>query len=161
MDANPVIKKTGIALILLAVSIPVFILGFAGAEETQPVAAPSAAVPSGGVQPDVLQPDEVQPDESGPAAGPATSVELNGDIIEYSMDGNKVTAQGNVVIFYNDVTLTCDRVEFSRNTGTAHAKGNVRLIKGGESEISGEEMTFNFEKMTGDFAPASIFANPY
>ena len=161
MDANLVIKKTGIVLILLVVSIPVFIFGFAAAEETQPVAAQSDAVLPGEVQPKALQPDEVKPDGAKPAAGPTTSVELNGDIIEYSMDGNKVTAQGNVIIFYNDVTLACDRVEFSRNTGTAHAKGNVRLVKGGESEISGEEMTFNFEKMAGDFTPASIFADPY
>lgn len=148
------IQRTGIVLMLLVMSIPVLIFGIASAqEETQPVAA----------QLNEVEPEEVAPAavEPVPGAGPTTSVELNGDTIEYSMNGNKVTAQGNVVIFYKDVTLTCDYLEFSRDTSIAHAKGNVRLLKGGESEISGEEMTFNFATMNGDFAPATIFANPY
>lgn len=97
-------------------------------------------------------------DEAKPA--PGASVELNGDVVEYSVDGNKITASGNVVILYKDVTLTCDRVEFSRETSTAHAEGNVHLKKGVD-EISGEKMAFNFETMNGDFEPAGIVANPY
>ncbi len=151
MDVDRALRRTGIVLIFLAVSLPVLVLGSAAAQEAQPVVAQSDAVSSG----------EAQPEEAKPGAGPTTSVELNGDTIEYSMDGNKITAQGNVVILYKDVTLTCDRVEFSRDSSTAHAKGNVRLIKGGDSEISGEEMTFNFVTMNGDFAPAAIFADPY
>ncbi len=157
-------KKAGIVLIVLIVSVSVFISGTALAEEEiQPVAAQFNEVkPVEEIPPVDAQATEVPAAvEPGTGAGPTTSVELNGDIIEYSMDGNKITAQGNVVILYEDVTLTCDQVEFSRATSTAHARGNVRLLKGGESEISGEEMTFNFEKMTGDFAPAAIFANPY
>ena len=146
-----VFRRTGIVLILLISGIPAFVFGSAAAQETQPVVAQPEVVPSG----------EAQPEEAKPGAGPATSVELNGDTIEYSMDGNKITAQGSVVILYKDVALTCDQVEFFRDVSTAHAKGNVRLIKGGYSEISREEMTFNFEKMTGDFAPAAIFADPY
>ena len=98
-------------------------------------------------------------DEAKPAS--AASVELNGDVVEYSMDGNRIIAKGNVEIRYKEVVLTCDLVEFSRDTSTAHASGNVRLLKGSDSEISGEEMTFNFATMNGDFAPAAIFANPY
>ncbi|MBI3618201.1 MAG: hypothetical protein HY210_08315 [Candidatus Omnitrophica bacterium] len=145
-------------------SISVFIFGIASAEEEiQPVAAQLNEVePKEETPPVFAQVTEVPATvEPGTGAGPATSVELNGDTIEYSMNGNKVTAEGNVVIFYKDVTLTCDHLEFSRDTSIAHAKGNVRLLKGGESEISGEEMTFNFATMNGDFAPASIFANPY
>ena len=168
-------KRTGIVLMLLVVSIPVFIFGFASAEEEiQPVTAqlnevepkeetPPAAAEVTEVSAAQVKSEEVAPAavEPGAGAGPTTSVELNGDTIEYSMNGNKVTAEGNVVIFYKDVTLTCDYLEFSRDTSIAHAKGNVRLLKGGESEISGGEMTFNFATMNGDFAPASIFANPY
>lgn len=98
-------------------------------------------------------------EEAKPA--PAASVELNGDVVEYSMDGNRIIAKGNVEIRYKEIVLTCDHVEFSRDTSTAHASGNVRLLKGSDSEISGEEMTFNFATMNGDFAPAAIFANPY
>ena len=34
----------------------------------------------------------------------ADSVELNGDVVEYSVDGNVVTAEGNVVIVHKDAT---------------------------------------------------------
>ena len=157
-------KRTGIVLMLLVVSIPVFIFGIASAqEEIQPAAAQLNAVePKEETPPVAAQVTEVPAAvEPGTDAGPTTSVELNGDTIEYSMNGNKVTAEGNVVIFYKDVTLTCDYLEFSRDTSIAHAKGNVRLLKGGGSEISGEEMTFNFATMNGTFAPAAIFADPY
>ncbi|OGX43536.1 MAG: hypothetical protein A3G91_01825 [Omnitrophica WOR_2 bacterium RIFCSPLOWO2_12_FULL_50_9] len=76
-------------------------------------------------------------------SAPGASVELNGDVVEYSVDGNKITASGNVVILYKDVILTCDRVEFSRGTSTAYAEGNVHLKKGVD-EINGEKMAFNF-----------------
>ena len=128
-------KRTGIVLMLLVMSIPVFIFGIASAEEKiQPVAVQlNEAEPKEETPPVAVQVTEVPAavEPGNPATGGATSVELNGDTIEYSMDGNKVTAEGNVVIFYKDVTLTCDHLEFSRDTSIAHAKGNVRLLKGG------------------------------
>ncbi len=91
------------------------------------------------------------------------SVELNGDTIEYSMDGNKVIADGNVIVINKKMTLMCDHIEFSRDTGTAYATGNIRLVStGGEiSEMTGEKLTFNFETMSGTFDGAKIFAKPY
>ena len=56
-----------------------------------------------------------------------TPVELTGDVIEYSVEGNMITAQGNVVMVHKNATLTCDRVEFSRANQEANAQGNVRL----------------------------------
>lgn len=88
------------------------------------------------------------------------SVELNGDIVEYSVDGNKITAQGNVEVLYKQMRMTCDRVEFSRNTNTASAEGNVRLVQGLQ-EMKGERMMFNFATMTGDFENAGVAADPY
>ena len=88
------------------------------------------------------------------------SVEINGDNVEYSVDGNKVIAKGNVVIIRGDSKLTADTVDFSRTTNLAHAKGHVRLIMK-QGEIKGDEVTFNFETMTGDFHGAKIFADPY
>lgn len=93
----------------------------------------------------------------------AETVELNGDTVEYSRDENKVIAEGNVVIVGKDMELTCDRVEFSRDTSMAHATGNVHLrsTKGEVSEMTGENLVFNFETMTGSFDGAKIFADPY
>ena len=79
------------------------------------------------------------------------------------MDGNKVIARGNVVVINKDVNLTCDRIEFSRDTNLAYATGNVRLImkKGSASEMTGEELRFNFKTMEGSFDGARIYAKPY
>jgi len=91
------------------------------------------------------------------------SVEINGDIVEYSVDREKVTASGNVVIINKDMRLHCDRVEFSRSTNMAYATGNVRLVmtKGDASEMTGEKLTFNFKTMMGKFDNANIYAAPY
>ena len=93
----------------------------------------------------------------------ADSVELTGDTIEYSVDGNKVTADGNVVVISKKMELMCDHIDFSRDTGMAYATGNIRLVStGGEiSKMTGEQLTFNFETMSGTFDGAKIFANPY
>ncbi len=99
-----------------------------------------------------------QPEQS--SGGPSEAVELNGDTVEYSVGGNKIIAHGNVVIIHKDVTLTCDQIEFARDTGTAYAQGHVRLTKG-RDEFAGEKMTFNFQTMTGEFEPATLYAHPY
>ena len=93
----------------------------------------------------------------------ADSVELNGDTVEYSVDGNKVIAEGDVVVISKNTRLTCDRIEFSRDTSMAYATGNVRLVSsGGEiSEMTGDKLTFNFETMSGTFDGAKIYAKPY
>ncbi len=95
-------------------------------------------------------------------ATPGNSVEINGDVVEYAMDGNKLTAKGNVVIVYKEknTILKCDQVEFYRNTKIANAQGNVRLISS-SGEIAGDKMTFNFGTMTGEFNDVKISTNPY
>ncbi|MFT5388185.1 MAG: LPS-assembly protein, partial [Candidatus Omnitrophota bacterium] len=88
------------------------------------------------------------------------SVELNGDTIEYSVEGNKVIAKGNVDIRYRGSLLTADEVEFDRDTQVAYAVGNVTLITD-SGEISGEKIEFDFNSMTGSFNNAHIMAHPY
>jgi len=106
---------------------------------------------------------EQNPEGEQKSAEVTDAVELNGDIIEYSIDGNKITARGNVVVINKDMNLFCDTIEFSRNTNMAYATGNVRLImkKGDASEITGEKLTFNFLTMEGSFDGANIYAKPY
>jgi len=88
------------------------------------------------------------------------SAELNGDVIEYSIDGNIVTAEGNVKIIYGDVTLYCDKVEFFRDTNMAYADGHVRLISKA-TEITGEKIIYNFVTMTGELNNARFYSAPY
>ena len=88
------------------------------------------------------------------------SVELNGDTVEYSANGNTVIARGNVEIKYETTTLIADEVEFDRDTQIAYAKGDVTLITP-TGEISGDKITFNFETMQGQFNNARIMSHPY
>jgi len=136
--------------------------------EEQPEAESQKIEPQETETQDVV-PDESQPQEAvddsirGEVKKVSDTVELNGDTVEYSIDGNKVTAEGNVVVINKDMTLTCDRIEFSRDTNMAYATGNVRLVmkKGGASEMTGEKLTFNFKTMKGSFDGAKIYAKPY
>jgi hypothetical protein len=105
----------------------------------------------------LAQGNEERPSEKNTSSSQA---ELNGDTVEYSVDGNRVTAKGNVVIKYQNATLTCDKVEFFRNTSIAKAEGHVHL-RSPQGELSGDRLTYNFEKMTGEFSGTKIMADPY
>jgi len=132
--------------------------------KVEPQKVESQEIESQKVELDETQPQEVVGDSTqGEAKKVSDTVELNGDTIEYSMDGNKVTAEGNVVVINKDINLTCDHIEFSRDTNMAYATGNVRLVmkKGDASEMIGEQLTFNFKTMEGSFDGAQIYAKPY
>lgn len=88
------------------------------------------------------------------------SVELSGDVVEYSIDGNVVIVEGNVEVSYKGATITCDKIEFERDTKIANANGNV-ILSTTSGEISGKALRFNFEKMEGDFNGAKIVADPF
>lgn len=88
------------------------------------------------------------------------TVDMTGDTVEYSTDGQKMTAKGHVIINYKGATLMAEEVEFEKLTKLAHARGNVRL-KTDQGEIRGEEINFNFESMTGEFNDAKIMTAPF
>ena len=75
-----------------------------------------------------------------------SSVEINGDIVEYMRETSTVIARGNVVIYHTDSVLTCDRVEFFQDEGIAYAEGNVR------QKINN---TFTWSAQPGPLLPAS------
>lgn len=94
------------------------------------------------------------------AQSSGSAVELNGDAVEYSIDGMRVIAKGDVVITFQEATLTCDMVEFHRDTKIAYANGHVRLVTT-QGEISGDALTYNFETMKGDFNSAHVISQPF
>lgn len=87
-------------------------------------------------------------------------VELNGDTVEYSIDGNKVTAQGNVVLIYQDITLTCDVLEFSKDTKDVEAQGHVHMISK-QGDMRGSKLKYNFVTGEGEFNGARIANSPF
>jgi len=88
------------------------------------------------------------------------TVELNGDVLNYSLSGNSILAEGNVEVLKEGTVLLCDKVEFFQDTNIAKAEGNVSLTSG-QGKITGDKLTFNFETMQGDFREAKIFSHPY
>ena len=87
-------------------------------------------------------------------------VELNGDLMEFLQAENKMIVTGHVVVTKGDTRLTCDRVEFFRDTKITVADGHV-VLSTPTGKISGDHMTYNFDKMSGEFMGARIFADPY
>ncbi|MDP8265800.1 MAG: LptA/OstA family protein [Candidatus Aceula meridiana] len=87
-------------------------------------------------------------------------VEIDGDTVEFLQDENKAIIDGNVVISKEDVKLECDHVEYFHLAKTAVAQGHV-VLTNPQGKIRGDELTFNFETMTGSFSEAKITSEPY
>ncbi len=98
--------------------------------------------------------------QEGKALSPS-SVEMNGDQVEFSMQDNKVYIRGNVVVKRGDgTTLTCDSLEYSRDTKMAVARGHV-IITTPSGTMRGDTFTFNAETMRGKFDTASFASAPF
>ena len=93
-------------------------------------------------------------------SGKIKPIEINGDQVEFIMEGSKVIATGNVVVVKDDITLTCDRLEFLRDQQIGIAEGHV-ILHASNGEMRGEKMTYNFKDMNGEFAGASFFSDPF
>jgi len=78
----------------------------------------------------------------------STPVEVNGDQVEYFEAEKKIVGQGNVVVTYKDIRMTCDKVETFLNSKEATAEGNV-VITRGEDVLKGNKIVYNFQEETG------------
>src|SRR5918992_167193 len=58
---------------------------------------------------------------------PSLPLYLQGDELIYDTRGNRVTARGNIEIYYNNYILTADEVTYDQNANTVTAAGNVTL----------------------------------
>ena len=101
-------------------------VGVAG--QTSPVSAQDPSIPQGGGEASSFP---VQP---GGMTGKINTkldatkpMNLQGDQLVYDTSGNRITARGNVEIFYNDYILTADEVVYDQSAGTLTAVGNVTL----------------------------------
>lgn len=89
--------------------------------------------------------------------GPAPRVDktqplyLQGDELIYDNKGNRVTARGNVQIFYNNFVLQADEVVYDQRKNTLTAKGNVVLKDPNGGTTQSEQIT-----LTDDFRDGFI-----
>ncbi len=76
---------------------------------------------------------------------------LQADELVYDNEGNRVTAVGNVEIYYNNYTLLADRVVYDQGANTLTAEGNVRIKEPDGAIISADHIT-----LTDDFRDGFI-----
>ena len=78
---------------------------------------------------------------------------LQADQMIYDNENNRVTAKGNVEIYYGNYTLLADQVIYDRNANTLAARGNVRI-----KDPEGAIITSNQMTLTDDFRDGFIDA---
>lgn len=71
---------------------------------------------------------------------------LQGDELVYDSSGNRVTARGNVEIFFNNYILTADEVIYDRAANTLTAAGNATLKEPNGNVVRSDRLT-----LTDDF----------
>jgi LPS-assembly protein len=78
---------------------------------------------------------------------------LQADEMVYDNENNRVTAKGNVEIYYGNYTLLADQVIYDRNANTLAAAGNVSIKDPEGAIITSDHMT-----LTDDFRDGFINA---
>ena len=78
---------------------------------------------------------------------------LQADELIYENNNSRVTARGNVEIYYGDYTLLADRVVYDRSANTLAAEGNVRM-----KDPNGAVITANDLTLTDDFRDGFVDA---
>lgn len=86
-------------------------------------------------------------------------VVINGDTVEYSEEGKTAVANGNVVISYQDMKLTCKKAIFHVDTKEVLAEGDVKLTQGGNL-LNGEHIVYNVETKSGTIIKPNVFIAP-
>jgi LPS-assembly protein len=78
---------------------------------------------------------------------------LQADEMIYDNDNSKITAKGNVELYYGNYTLLADKVLYDRNANTLSAEGNVRIKDPDGAVITSDHIT-----LTDDFRDGFIEA---
>jgi LPS-assembly protein len=76
---------------------------------------------------------------------------LQADELVYDNAGSRITANGNVEIYYNNYTLLADQVIYDQGANTLTAKGNVRIKEPDGAVINADHIT-----LTDDFRDGFI-----
>jgi len=83
-------------------------------------------------QPEMLSfPPRPKPTPKPQRAGAQQQMLVRAEEINYDYTNERVSAVGNVQIYYGDSTLEADRVIYDQKTKRLHAEGNVVLNQGG------------------------------
>ncbi|MEL7036826.1 MAG: DUF3769 domain-containing protein [Cyanobacteria bacterium J06592_8] len=89
-----------------------------------------------------------------PIVLPAELVEVTADRQEFDERRQIITAEGNVIIRFQDTLVDADQAQVNLNTRQIVAQGNVALTRGNQV-IRGQRMDYNLVKTTGVITDAS------
>lgn len=84
--------------------------------------------------------------QEGPPGG--LPVRIRADMFRYDRRTRVLTASGNVVLVYQDITISAALLTADLGTGAVRADGGVRLEAAGQS-VSGAALTYNLTTRTG------------
>jgi hypothetical protein len=71
-----------------------------------------------------------------------------GDKVEFLENQQKLTATGNVMVIYEDVKITCDKIDISLQTKDGVAEGNI-VVYQKDSILTGDRSEYNFDTQMG------------
>jgi LPS-assembly protein len=90
-------------------------------------AAIGAGIDSRAARAQLTFPSRPPPPKPPPAAAGDPQMLVRADEVDYDYTNTRVSAVGNVQIYYSGSTLEADRVIYDQKTKRLHAEGNVRL----------------------------------
>lgn len=68
-------------------------------------------------------------------------------------NGSTITADGDVLIIYQDVYLTADKATYDQNSSVLELSGHVVTLKGSEYELAGEHVKMNLKEKRREISP--------
>jgi len=85
------------------------------------------------------------------------TITCRADKIEYFQNGKEVIANGNVIITYKDIKLTCNELSADMEIKDICAHGNVVLTEG-NNKLTGENLIYNLDSKKGSLDNAFLFS---
>lgn len=124
------------------------------------VALAAAHVPSASASETVIETPAAGgvTEESGKPSNTALPMMLQADEVLYDNDNARVTARGNVEIYYNGYVLQADTVIYDQAANTLTAEGNVRIKEPNGATINAEHITLTEDFRDGFIQSLSIVA---
>lgn len=87
-------------------------------------------------------------------------IDVRGDKVEYFVEEKKIEALGNVVVTYQNIRLSCNKITVFTDLKQAEAEGCVR-IEEEKGVIEAEKVIYNFETKEGVLIEAKVQVPPF
>lgn len=78
-----------------------------------------------------------------PKLGKDGDIQITANHMGADKKTNRATLDGDVLVKFSDITLTCDRATYDSSTGDIHAEGDVRIVSRAGGSWSGDAIDFN------------------